>query len=329
MVFLALQSNNPKNIIDEVSDRNSICENVQWETLNRHARDTLETVFPNISSAPNGQFASPSGSVHCFHAGVKLSDILTSRMDYGRLYDLPMISRRPYDSRIKGFAMKVKDGMLQQLIVPLGFIRQYHLDKRLVIPNVTVYYYAELSVSKIFAEGVFDLCGTEFKIKIEQIKPDITLLSGRSAHPVDLSTIELAFGLRQPSQDIIQVMKQFQILKLRLTNPKLSIMWDDTRERAMLFSGKSYCNRWGNAEVNVEFLLGQDRSFWAAAVTTSKRSFKDIFGILTGMKHLRLAKLLDMSLDVNKVRFYFSICPRFFLFIIEISRLIVVLHGWT
>eukprot|EP00794_Sanderia_malayensis_P008976 gene8976-9934_t len=290
-----------KNIVEKATGINAICANASWLPLNRNTKHLLKSVFRNLTFVTSGQYAKLAKNLLCFQIDLKLSDLVKNRTEYNTVRALPRLNKIEFDTRIKGFSIKLKNNIVKQLTVPIGSVRRYYLDKKLFVPNVTVYYREEKFARKLFAEGTLDLCGTEFKIRVEQSKHDVTLLSGHSAHPIDLSTVELAFGLRQPTKDIIAVMKQFQMLKLRLTSPKLRIIWDNGRERAMLFSGKSYHNRWGNAEVNVEFLLGQDRSFWAAAFTTRKRSFKDIFSILTGMKHLRLAKLLDMSLDIDKV----------------------------
>ncbi len=306
-MILALQPSSRENVIEAIPNTDAICENVHWRPLDQDAKNLLRKVFHNITTIPNGRFAKSSGNLHCFHVPLKLSSLLTSKTRYSKIIGLPNLSKKSLNSNVQGFSAKIEGNVLKQLIVPIGHTRKFYLDSKLMIPNVTVYYFSEASVTKIFAEGTFDLCGTEFKIKIEQTKPDVTLLTGRSPHPVDLSTVELAFGMRQPTSDIISVMKHFQILKLRLTNPKLNIVWDDSQDRTMRFSGKSYYNGWGSVEVDVEFLLGNDRSFWAAAVTTHRRSFKEIFGILTGLQHVRLAKLLDMSLDVTKVGVKISI----------------------
>ena len=261
----------------------------------------MKKTLPNITAIPRGQFAKSAGNFHCYQVALKISDIVNSQTEYAKVIGLPKVMKRKIDETIQGLSVELEGGRVRQMIVPLGFMREYHLDNMLTIPNVTVYYHKEASMAKMFGEGIFNLCGTEFKIRIEQTKPGVTLLTGRSPHPVDLSTVELAFGLRQPTSDIVSVMKQFKILRLRLTNPKLNIIWDGDNERTMRFSGQSYYNGWGSVKVNVEFLLGRDRSFWAAGVTTTNRSFKEIFGILAGMRHVRLAKLLDMTLDVDKV----------------------------
>lgn len=215
---------------------------------------------------------------------------------------LPELKQVSYDSVVYGFSVKLnRESKMKHLLFPIGHMKEYSIDKMVTVPNVTAYFYKDASVSKVFGEGMFNLCGTEFQIRIEQTKPDETLLTGRSPHPVDLSTVELAFGLRQPTADLRHIMDSFRILNLRLTNPKLNIIWEDTDRRTMRFSGQAYNSGWGNVEVNVELLLGTDQSFWATAITTTKQSFKEIFGIFADWKHVRLAKLLDMALDVNKV----------------------------
>ena len=286
----------------------AVCENVRWRPLDKKITESLRHVVSNTSDiSPVGRFAYSSAGEYCVQMPLPMSALITNKDEYSRMlapYNLPKPS---LNTVIPGFSVKIHRQEAKTLRFPIGHLSEYRLDKIVVIPNVTVYYNRDISGTNIYGQGFYDICGTKFTVKVEQTEPDQTVLSGKSRYPVDLSTIELAFGLRQPSNDLVNVIRKFNISTMRLTNPKLNIIWENQEERVMRFSGQSYYNGWGSLEINVEFLLGKNKSFWAAGITTSCRSFKDMFGILAGMEHVRLAKLLDRALDVSKV----SVCETF------------------
>ena len=292
-----------ENQLSEVQDSSSICKDVNWVPMSRGARLLLQLHLGGVEVSLKGQFGMSSKNVYCFQVPVRISTLVKSPMEYSKLIPLPELHEIPHDRFVRGFSLKWdREASTKQLIFPVGFLKEYIIDKTLSVPNVTVYVYKDTKSVAFFGEGVFDLCGTKFQVKIEQTKPDETVLTGRSPYPIDLSTVELAFGFRQPTEDLIRVMENFKILKLRLINPKLHIHWKDKEKRTMRLSGHAFNSAWGNnKEVNVELLLGRGQSFWATAVTTSKRSFKEIFSLFTDLKHVRLAKILDTALDIDQV----------------------------
>eukprot|EP00795_Rhopilema_esculentum_P009220 gene9220-16901_t len=280
------------------------CENAHWKPLSKRAQVMLRMILPSITIDSKGEFSKSTNNYYCFRMPLPMSMLVGSKEEYSKVVLLPGLQGIAYDRKIFGFSLKLDQvGNIKQLTVPVGYLREYGIDKMVTIPNVTIYLRKNRSTADFFGEGLFNLCGTTFNIRIEQTKPDETLLTGRSPHPVDLSTVELAFGLRQPTKDLRYVMQSLRILKLRLVNPKLSIVWKDNESRTMRFSGQAFNSGWGSDKVDVELLLGRDQSFWVTAITTAKQSFKEIFSILANRKYVRLAKLLDMALDVDKVGF--------------------------
>ena len=271
--------------------------------MSKGARLLLQLFLRSDRISMNGHFGMSSNDIYCFQVPVKISSLVKSPVEYSKIIPLPEINEIPYDRFVRGFSVKLDQANKKQLIFPVGFLKEYSIDKTVSVPNVTVYVYKDKKSAVFIGQGVLDLCGTKFQVKIEQTKPGETVLTGRSSHPIDLSTVEMAFGFRQPTEDLIRVMENFKILKLRLISPKLYILWKDKEQRTMRLSGHAYNSAWGNEKVNVELLLGRGRSFWATAVTTTKRSFREIFGLFTDLKHVRLAKILDMALDIDQVLF--------------------------
>lgn len=292
------------NRLDDVKDETLVCKNVKWRPMSKGVRLLTQLLLHSDDVTVNGRFAMASNGAYCISLPVKISSLIRSRIEFSKIIPLPGLKEIAHDKTVRGFSMTLdRQGNVKRLLFPIGHLQQYGIDKEVSIPNVTIYVQKDTLSTAFIGEGMFDLCGTKFQMRIEQTKEEETLLAGHSPHPVDLSTVELAFGLRQPTADLLHVMKNFKILKLRLINPKLNIYWKEKIQRTMRFSGQAYNSAWGNEKVNVEFVLGKGQSFWAAAVTTAKQSFKEIFGIFADWKHVRLAKLLDMALDIDEVCF--------------------------
>lgn len=302
---LKAQSNSvSENHLSEVQDSSSICKATSWVSMNKGGRLLLRTILRSEKIPKKGQIGMTANNWYCFQVPVRISRLFKSSLEYSNIIPLPELPEIPYNKFVGGFSVNLDEkAQIKRLTFPVGIFNEYSIDKRVTVQNVTVYAYKDSHTAVFFGRGVFDLCGTKFQVKIEQTKSDETLLTGQSPHPIDLSTVELAFGFRQPTEDISHVMKSFKILKLRLINPKLRIHWKDREQRTMRLSGHAYNSAWGSEKVNVELLLGRDRSFWATALTTTKQSFREVFGLFTDWNHNRLTKLLDTALDVDQVRF--------------------------
>lgn len=291
------------NRLTDALDESSICRNVKWRPMSKETRRTVQLILRSDKFSGNGLFGTTSNGALCLDVPVRISTLVRSRIEFSKIFPLPGL-KIPHEKIVRGFSMVVDwKGDVKRLEVPVGFVKEYGIDKAVRVSSVTLYMYKEGQKAMFFGQGVFSLCGTMFKIRIEQVGPDETILTGYSPHPVNLSTVELAFGLRQPTKEVRKLMKMFKVMELSLINPKMSIYWKDSQQRTMRFSGHAYNSAWVNGRVDVEMIFGKDQSFWVTSVTAAKQSFKEMLGMLDGMEDNALAKLLDEILDVDKVLF--------------------------
>ena len=229
---------------------------------------------------------------------VRISTLIKSWDEYSRIPPLPELKEIPHEKVVKGFSVKLdRNAKMKQLVIPVGFLKEYNIDKTVAISNATIYIHKGRTSAAFIGEGTFNLCDKKFQVKIEQTKSGETFLTGQSTKPIVLSTIELAFGFRQPTERLSKIMKVLKILKLQISNPKLKIQWNNKEQRTMEFSGKAYSEEWG--KVKLEFLLGGNQSFWAAAIITTRQRFKKMFDLAT--MHEKLDNLLQIALDFDKV----------------------------
>lgn len=217
-------------------------------------RNELKGFYQNFSNIRLAQLVNDGGDVseYCLKFESTLQKLLNG--SYIQTVAVPnMVRPDPYGV-VPGLIVKFNKDKSYYTEIPFGFMPLYWPHRYLELADVHFSYRVSKSHNTFVGRGHYELCGTNFSVEIERTKYDSVRLNGHSSDPIDVNTIEQVFGVAEPSNKLLEILKKYGVFLLRLMNPSVEMYVGDAISAK--FSGISYVE---NLKTNAktEVLVGK------------------------------------------------------------------------
>ena len=145
------------------------------------------------------------------------------------------------DVFVPGIIFQFAGNKHHSIEIPVGYMSQYRPHKYIEMHDVMFSYRLSPSHNTFVGRGRYQLCGTNFSVEIERTKYDSVRVNGHSSDPVDVDTIERAFGVAEVSDKLLEMLKKYGVFLLRLTKPSMEMHVG--KSLSAKFEGMSYMEK--------------------------------------------------------------------------------------
>jgi len=213
-----------------------------------------------------------------------LEKLAWSWKHYHKTSPLPNIQIQTKDIKIPNVKVTIdRFSSIQTILVPLGTAVSYKAHAKFNLENVTFFYKYQNLEGAFIARGKYRLCTTTFDVQIVTHKNGFIKITGNSANPLDVSTIERVFGLASLSANLYDVIRRSELLLMRLISPSLEVFIDGD-DITVKFTGRSYLAVEGH-ETFLEFYGGKETGseLLVTSLSTPRMTLNNALKVFTGI----------------------------------------------
>lgn len=218
-------------------------------------KQKLETFGENKSRVNLGEIIDQNGQMvkYCIPLDDKTPEGLFNS-SYLKTVTLPNLIHPDPKGLVSGIEMYVKNNTSYHTEAVLGKLSVYRPHKNLKLTDVKFSYRLSGGYNTFVGRGSYVLCDSKFDVEIWRMKAENVRIRGQSSDPVDVDKIELGFGIEEPSERMLNVLKSYGVFLLRIMKPKVEMYLSKTLSAK--FSGVTFVDKFKtNAET--EILVGK------------------------------------------------------------------------